>query len=515
MATSLPRLPPSQPSLSSKQPSQSLAKRLLFHSLPSPPLPPLLASSLAPDLDPELYDFIALALRAYVNPWWTKITRYDKDFLPHITRVLAIVIRTLESRLSAVDLSPLVFHYIPLILSQHYADYRSAQSKLSTSYAVGGSASLPALFHGLQPHIALSSDGTIDPEYYRQILDHILQVCLPPEDYESDAEHFIIREVLLKVLLNDVVPKITQPWFIHKTILILLGEPSDPHIYAPTPTPPPPSSSPHPTFSLHNFIVIILSALQSFSSICLALIHTYKQAISTIKLVNQAPSRSSSLSPWVAPATPRDPFLGPSPHLHSVATPSISESSTISSDPSQLPPSPVSADVTSSYSHHNLHYAYYPLLLFCRAFSTADRFASKTLMGALFMLSSFMIPFLDKLLPHLLFTALSPAFILNLVRLSKRTLFPNGYPGPPPPDPTLEEQAEIRARLAGLRPKGGAAYLLPILLGSNPSETLDAALEPLSSAACNSHTFVVVLDCILLSLFPGLAANSGIQETLK
>jgi hypothetical protein len=42
---------------------------------------------------------------------------------------------------------------------------------------------------------------------------------------------------------------------------------------------------------------------------------------------------------------------------------------------------------------------------------------------------------------------LSPNLILTIARNAKRTLFPNGYPAPPPVDLTPEEQAQIRARL--------------------------------------------------------------------
>jgi len=68
----------------------SLAKRLLFpHLHPDADLPPLLVSpTVTSELNDELYNLIAIALRAYVHPWWTKITRYDKELLPDITRVL-------------------------------------------------------------------------------------------------------------------------------------------------------------------------------------------------------------------------------------------------------------------------------------------------------------------------------------------------------------------------------------------------------------------------------------------
>jgi len=77
------------------------------------------------------------------------------------------------------------------------------------------------------------------------------------------------------------------------------------------------------------------------------------------------------------------------------------------------------------------------------------------------MISTSVIPFLDKLLPHLLYSVLSPGFILNLVRLGKRNMFPNGYPGPPSIDPTPEEQAAIRQRLAEWRGTGSLCVFSP------------------------------------------------------
>ena len=202
----------------------SLAKRLLFPTLPpDADLPRLLLSPDAPrELDTELYNLVALALRAYVIPWWSKITRYDKEFLPEITRILTSVVQVLETRLTSTDLSPLVFRDMPTLLTQHYVDFRNAKAKLHTSYAAGGAATLPELFHQMQPHMAVSADGQIHEVYLRQAADHVLKICLPPEDYEPEVERYIVREVVVSVLKASL-PKITQPWFIHKVILDLMG----------------------------------------------------------------------------------------------------------------------------------------------------------------------------------------------------------------------------------------------------------------------------------------------------
>ena len=208
-------------------PGTTLAKRLLFpHLSPDAEVPPLLTSpNLPPELNAEIYDFIALALRAFVNPWWTKISRYDKEFLVQINQLVTQVVRSLEIRLSKTDLSLLVFRDLPILITQHYEDYRIASSKLNTSYSMGGTGSLPLLFHQFQPHMAVSADGSINEDYLRQSVDFVLKACLPPEDYDPDTERFITREVILKVLTGAIL-QISQPWFIQRLALDLLG-PSD------------------------------------------------------------------------------------------------------------------------------------------------------------------------------------------------------------------------------------------------------------------------------------------------
>ncbi|KAF8912878.1 PXA domain-containing protein [Gymnopilus junonius] len=470
----------------------SLASRLLFHSQPAPQL--FNDTNVSPELTPEIYDFIALALRAFVSPWWSKITRYDKDFLPHITAILTKVIHVFVLRLQGVDLPDFFFHDVPVILSQHYRDYRNAAAKTHTAYASGGSTSLSSLFAQLQPHMAISPEGILDKEYYRQIVDHILKVCLPPEDYEPEAEHIIIREVIVKVLIDDVIPKIVQPWFINRTILDLIGPPEEP-LYTSYTTPATPTSS-----TSHNFIVLVLSILQTFSGMCLAFMHSYKQAMTTIKLVQQSPSH-----------TPRPSFT---PHVQSVAEP-------IAREPSTTSAKSTTSSISSSHNSSTLfsttpmvpntpmqhNYAEQPLILLSELVSSQDHFSTSMTFTTISMVASSMTPFLDKLLPHMMYTFLSPTFILNTTRTAKRTLFPNGYPGPSPPIPSPEEQAEWRAKLIAWRGRGSIALFLPLILGDNPSYTLGAALDPISNEHCNLHLVVFLLDRILLALFPELVGS--------
>ena len=223
--------------------STSLARRLLFPNHPlSEPLPPILkcgtSTSPRPDsqdslaftaLNDELYDFIALAVRGFVLPWWAKITLRDKEFLQQITKIIVHFIRQIEARVLTAELPSLVVGVLPRLVAQHYVDYRSACAKLPSSYATGlhASNSLASLFHSLQPHMAVSPEGVVDSNYVRQAVEHIMRVGLPLEDWEAETERSIVREVILKVILENAFPRLSQPWFIHKSLLEVLGPPEE------------------------------------------------------------------------------------------------------------------------------------------------------------------------------------------------------------------------------------------------------------------------------------------------
>lgn len=437
---------PSEPALSIASSSSKLTalshsavalpRRLLFpHLPPSSPLPPLLqTSSTYPALDAELYDLIALALRAYVNPWWTRVTRYDKQLLVELTRILSSILRALEARVLVADLSPLIYHDLPFLITQHCVDYRTAARKVGSSYAAAGSASLSMLFHGQQQHVGVSIDGKLDEEYVRAAIDILLKACLSPEDWDAEAERFLIREVVLKTICVDVAPRITQPWFLHSTVLNLLGPVDDslrvsvlsspsmtpiasfdqlycllfhsrknPCVYplrgadlivwreltvSKSPDPPSrlnPNSSLLPSF--HTIIVSFLSAVQAISSTALTLIHIYKRTVHTIKRVHKSPltrtpSRPLETNPPSSPSSPESPPTPGSPSP--AASVAASVGSHLSSPDTPLTRAPP----------HNL--ARPSLLLLAELLFLPTRFAGAALLFLCDALISVFVSFLDR-----------------------------------------------------------------------------------------------------------------------
>ncbi|KAH7104196.1 PXA domain-containing protein [Auriculariales sp. MPI-PUGE-AT-0066] len=436
-------MPPSTKSTKTAA-NASLARRLLF---PTTPEQPLLLTGVPPELNDELYDFLALALRAFVLPWWGKLTRFDKEFLPEITRVVIQVVHALETRARDADLSTLVLRTIPTILARHYADFHLAHARRGTSYAGAADDSLARTFHALQPHIALTPDGTgaLRTEYLREAVERVLALVLPPQDYASQAEREIVREIFVKVLLADVFPRVVQPWFIQKQVLELLGPPRAP----------PQRPVFQNGFSFHALVVLFLSAVQAISTACLAAISISQRA-------------------WHGFAT-----------LHSA-----------SANAPTVPGSTTAAIATAG-----------------EVFTLRSRFASAVVMSFLEMGSVFVAPYYDRYAPYMLYDRVFTAdFLHKVLVLGKKMLFPNGYPGPPPIDPTPEEQAVIREsleiRLAGLLPES----LAKVLIGQDmPSrrQTIKCAIDPLGSVPCNNHLLVFILDALLLTLFPEMGLDGA------
>ena len=71
----------------------------------------------------------------------------------------------------------------------------------------------------------------------------------------------------------------------------------------------------------------------------------------------------------------------------------------------------------------------------------------------------------NRFMPYLLYKdALSPGNLVDVIRIAKKTLSPNGYLAPPQIDPTPEEQAVIRGRLVARIQRvipGTSKYAIP------------------------------------------------------
>lgn len=258
--------------------------------------------------------------------------------------------------------------------------------------------------------------------------------------------------------------------------------------------------------------------------------HAYRSARDTIRKANQSqplfptslieveaerpntiPGSLDPMSPIPSSATytPASPPPSPPP-----SPPSISVSDSTASSIPALPSIPSAAPPQPDYVQ--------PILqLIDSAITPPSTMPPRSVPIALTHLMTLLLtPFtstLSRLLPHLLYThAFSADALLVILRSTRDAMFPGGWPSQPPPDPTPEEQVELRKQLTRRLLALVPGPCLPVLGQTQAArlQAIDAILDPLSSQQCNTHLIVFILDLVLLTLFPemGVAPVSAVPD---
>ncbi|KAH8815831.1 PXA domain-containing protein [Xylogone sp. PMI_703] len=189
-------------------------------------LPPLTSSN---EVDFELYAFIAIIVREFVNTWYGKITP-DQGFVEEVVRILAHCTRGLEQRLRKVDLESVVFDEIPELLEVHVRAYRISHHQYHPPPLESNARQI---YHSLNPLPALSpvpddndDDSSMLQEQaeneaaYRQLLvQGVLAVLLPTEDLENECLNSLVRQILSEMILGGGIGgKAAEPWLLWEAI---------------------------------------------------------------------------------------------------------------------------------------------------------------------------------------------------------------------------------------------------------------------------------------------------------
>jgi hypothetical protein len=70
------------------------------------------------EVDLQLYAFIAIIIREFVQVWYAKITP-DPYFVEEVVRIIAHCTRALEQRFRKVDLESLLLDELPDLIETH------------------------------------------------------------------------------------------------------------------------------------------------------------------------------------------------------------------------------------------------------------------------------------------------------------------------------------------------------------------------------------------------------------
>ncbi|KAM0755901.1 hypothetical protein T439DRAFT_295899 [Meredithblackwellia eburnea MCA 4105] len=443
----------------------------------------ILHSTAHAELDPLIHQLLSLISRWFILTWYSGISRDpDRTFVRQVDAILVHVIQALEVRLAQVDLVQLAAVDLPLLLEAHIRDFEESEARTAeSSHAHANDLDRDDMFDRIQSHIAVSlvdvaptsslADGAstsptskrrkanVDKVYLRALVDNLLRLLLPPEDYRAETERTIVREILVNIVLGNVFEKVAQPWFLHMMIAKVIEgtqESNSSKALPPRQTrktegskttapPPPPTSIPE---------MLVLMLRRAWDTVGSLPTFFRALAVSISALYNTAIS------------APVPPHFRDRPPL---TTPTLTLLVAL------LPSSPLVDQV--------VHYAQLLLAL----------------------VSSFVTSLVFYVLTERIFT---PNLTKTVLQVAQNALFPNGRPSPKEPDPTPDEQVALKERC-----EKRVAEVLPSRLGQAlysprvPDRSLALArhiLDPLSSHVANVHLFILILDLVLGKVFPEL-----------
>ncbi|KAK7951705.1 uncharacterized protein PG986_007433 [Apiospora aurea] len=190
-------------------------------------LPPLTSRN---DVDLQLYAFISIIIRDYVQAWYTKITP-DETFVAEIVQIIAHCTRSLEQRLREVDLASLLLDELPELLDAHVRAYRTARSSVARSPI---ETDHREIYHALCPLPALSpvpkrgDPGSLQSQAanevaYRQLLvQGLLALLLPTEDLENECLTSLVGQIFSELMIGNLfVNKLSEPWMLWEILIIV------------------------------------------------------------------------------------------------------------------------------------------------------------------------------------------------------------------------------------------------------------------------------------------------------
>ncbi|KAI9758351.1 MAG: hypothetical protein M4579_003090 [Chaenotheca gracillima] len=170
-------------------------------------LPPLTSSN---DVDLQLYAFLAIIVREFVNPWYGRITP-DHVFVDEVIRIVAHCTRGIEERLRRVDLERLLLDRIPRLIDAHFVAYRRSKTSLHPRPLAPNPR---YVYHALHPHPALSPvpdasvPSSIEQErqnelvYRHTLVQRALSILLPADDLENECLRTLVGDIFSEIIVG-------------------------------------------------------------------------------------------------------------------------------------------------------------------------------------------------------------------------------------------------------------------------------------------------------------------------
>ncbi|KAH7162435.1 PXA domain-containing protein [Dactylonectria estremocensis] len=476
-------------------------------------LPPLTSRN---DMDLQLYAFLAIILREFVQSWYGKITT-DDNFVAEIIHIIAHCSRALEQRFRKIDVESLLLDEIPDLLDKHITAYRTAHRAMARPpidtdprEVYHALCPLPQLAPVPRPDDPLAtSDQRENEALYRQLLvQGVLAILLPTEDLENPCLTALVEQIFSELIIGNVIAnKASQPWLLYEGICITARVLQEKKAKR--------ESTTLASIQLSDAKSGVEGGRRSsIRGIFLGLIQLGMLLVGSIRFMTMTLVMASSLPPRTTPFEERGV---------------VTDYDKDKDDKSPSGGGP-SVFVKAPILSFRIWTCLGNLIQLSARMPWLDGFLSLLQLGALHgpgRIADLDGPF-DRLLSHQVQSLLSPEHLPPLLRTIRGVLFPNNAPGTPslfPPSSDAKLQA-LRHRAAnalwGLLPSGVARLYFGGRLcqptGDGAVAEHDAAVDELEHLLlvlddeyCNKHLMYSVLELVLVRLMPELS-EKGVVE---
>ena len=163
--------------------------------------------------------------------WYPLISPRDRAFLPTLhSQGLIPILQPILTRLHDEPDRLLVFILLdlPTILTLHIEIYRASLEAVELDVGLEKQ-TLGDAYHARLPLLSVEKDDHgrygVSPLYFTSLVDTLLRLYLPTEEYSSTVERIMAREILARVVLGTIARRASQSWFWWQIGLKLLGEP--------------------------------------------------------------------------------------------------------------------------------------------------------------------------------------------------------------------------------------------------------------------------------------------------
>lgn len=179
-------------------------------------------------IDEQLQEIIRLTMRDYVHPWYYEISN-NKQFLHEIQQTAQNLIITVANRAKEVDWVNYVTRTAVEDFASHIRLFHSAQDKLKKlSHKEDDPETLPSLesvFFDLEIEMddgicrdEICSDQQKELDYLRDVVELLLFIMLPAQDFHSKPLTFLLREILACYILKPMLDMFSDPDYVNQNI---------------------------------------------------------------------------------------------------------------------------------------------------------------------------------------------------------------------------------------------------------------------------------------------------------